>query len=125
MGNRQSTTRYEKLIEHPIPENIKCDIRVPIKFDLVTYFEFSLNQIEYNFKVFIKSKECFEYRYRSWTDCRKAFYEQRRLQLTPILKIKHLSDKDYSFEIYNTGELILETIVNLDVGCKSATYIGL
>jgi hypothetical protein len=42
MGNRQSTTQYEKL--NPIPESIKYRIDIPFEFDLVMYFEFSLNK---------------------------------------------------------------------------------
>jgi hypothetical protein len=89
------------------------------------YFEFSLNKIDFNFKIFIKSDEGFDYRYRSWIDSRKASSEQRRLQLTPILKIKHLCDEDYTFEVYNEDELILDTVVNLDVRYKKANYTGL
>jgi hypothetical protein len=89
------------------------------------YFEFSLDNIEYHFKIFIKSNEDFDYRYRSWIDSRKASSEQRRLQLTPILKKKHLCDEDYAFEVYNADELILDTVVNLDVRYKKANYIDM
>jgi hypothetical protein len=123
MGNRQSTTQYEKL--NPIAENIKYSVDVPFKFDLVTYFEFSLNEITYNFKIFIKTDECFEYRYRSWIDSTKASHGQCYLKIDPILKIKHLCDKDYTFDVYNADELILSTDVNLEVGYKKATYTGL
>jgi hypothetical protein len=44
MGNRQSTTQYEKLIEHPIVENIKYSVDIPFKFDFVMYFEFVLQK---------------------------------------------------------------------------------
>jgi hypothetical protein len=123
MGNRQSTTQYEKL--NPISEIIKYSIDIPFKFDLVMYFEFSLDKVEYNFNIFIKSNEGFDYRYRSWIDSSKASHEQCRLLLTPILKIKHLCDKDYAFEVYNADELILDTVVNLDVRYKKANYTGL
>jgi hypothetical protein len=124
MGNRQSTIQYEKLIEHPIVENIKYSVDIPFEFDLVMYYEFSLNKIEYNFKNFIKTNECFDYRYKFWIDDRKANSEQRRLNLNPILKIKHLCDKDYTFEVYNADELILDTVVNLDDEGKRASYAG-
>jgi hypothetical protein len=51
--------------------------------------------------------------------------EQRDFKTRPRLKIKHLCDKDYTFEVYNVDELILSTDVNFEVGCKKATYTGL
>jgi hypothetical protein len=54
MSNRQSTIQYEKL--NPMPESIKYSIDIPLKFDLVMYFEFSLNKIEYDLKVLLKAK---------------------------------------------------------------------
>jgi hypothetical protein len=125
MGNRQSTTQHEQLIDHPMPENIIYDVRVPFKFDLVMYFEFSLNQSKYDFKIFIKINEGFDYCYRYNTDSRKANPEQRRLKLDPILRIKHLCDEDYTIEVYNADELILDTVVNLDVRYKKANYTGM
>jgi hypothetical protein len=89
------------------------------------YFEFSLNKNEYNFKIFIKTNECFEYyyRYSAYNTITKSV--QRHLKLDLILKIKYLCDKDYAFEIYNMDELILNIVVNLDVRYMKANYTGL
>jgi hypothetical protein len=122
MGNRHSTTQYEKLTENITPENINYIIHAPFKYDLVMYFDFSLNKIDYRFKIYNKSEE-FEYRYKSWSYNTKATSGQRYLKTDPILKIKHLWDKNYRFEVYNLNELKLNTVVNLVVGSKT-DYLG-
>jgi hypothetical protein len=122
MGNRQSTNQYEKLIENSKPQNIEYSIHTPFKYDLVMYFDFSLIKIDSSFKIFIKSEK-FEYRYKSWAYNTIAISGQRYLKPNLILKIKHLCNKNYTFEVYNAVELILNTVVNFGVASKE-NYLG-
>jgi hypothetical protein len=56
MGNNQSISQYEKLIEKPTPQKIKYSYILFNTDGFVIKFMFSLNNINFVFKLFINSK---------------------------------------------------------------------
>jgi hypothetical protein len=115
MGNRQSTTQYEKLKTYT-PQNISYAFRKPLDIEwFMIRYKFSLNDIDYVFHICSD-----EHKYDYYCNAYKGKYDPVKLKLTtyPKLKISNLCKRGFAYEFYLDDTLILDTVVYLKDGCE-------